>query len=95
MGFRGKYKNKRDANEPNIIKVFEDEGFDVHTADQPTDLILGYQGSTFLVEVKNGTKAPLTDTQKAFFGKWRGQSAIVCSVAEALEFAAAVKAGSV
>ena len=93
MGIRGQHKNKRDANEPEIIDAFKAHGFDVVRVDEPTDLILGYAGSTFLVEVKNGEKAPLTKAQVEFFGKWRGQSAIVRSVDEAIEFAKAVKEG--
>lgn len=95
MRFKPPQKAKRDANEGEIVAAFERMGLCVERADKPLDLLVGFQGQTFLVEVKNGPKAPLTDAQKAFFAKWRGQAAIISSMDEALEFAAAVRAGKV
>jgi len=38
----------------------------------PVDLLVGYKGHTFLVEVKNGPKRRLTALQADFFKSWRG-----------------------
>jgi len=95
MGWKPPQKAKRDGNEAPIVDAFRKMGLDVEPTDKPLDLILGYEGSTYLVEVKNGAKAPLTDAQKAFFGRWRGHAAVVTSMDEAIEFARAVKAGEV
>ena len=91
MGIRGQYKNKRDENEPDIVAEFLAHGFSVERLDKPLDLLLGYHGVTLLVEVKNGPKAPLTKPQERFFENWRGQSAIICSVEEARQFAREIR----
>ena len=53
------------------------------------DLLVGFRGETFLVEVKDGDKSPsrrsLTDAQRKFHALWRGRPiAVVESPAEAL-----------
>lgn len=76
MGFRGQYKNKRDANEPVIIAAFKARGVQVERADKPLDLICGYKGRTYLVEVKMPGKR-LNSSQKQFTSEWIGQWAVV------------------
>lgn len=53
------------------------------------DLVIGFRGQSFLLEVKDGAKPPsarrLTPDEQAWHAAWRGQVAVVCSVAEALE----------
>lgn len=91
MGMRGQYKNKRDANEDAIVITLRAHGFDVVHTDKPLDLVVGYAGRTYLVEVKNGPKAKLTKFQEAFFGQWRGHATILTSVQDAEDFAREVK----
>ena len=91
MGFRGKFKNKRDANEPEIFDALRKSGLCVEATDKPTDAVVGYGGRTYLVEVKNGPKARLTEAQAEFMGSWKGHAAVLASVDEALAFAKRVK----
>ncbi|WP_226780319.1 hypothetical protein [Oceaniglobus trochenteri] len=70
-------------------------GLDVEATDKPLDALVGFQGRTYCIEVKDGPKAPLTDFQVAFFGRWRGHAAIIRDVAEAEAFAKAVRGGAI
>lgn len=82
----------RDANEPEIVHALEAIGATVLRLPKPVDLLVGYRGQTFLLEVKlpagpkGGTKdRTLTDAQVEFFNAWRGgMVAVVRSVDEAL-----------
>ena len=85
-GFRGKYQNKRDANEGEVVATLRAHGLSVVPLDTPVDLLCGYGGQTWAVEVKNG-KAKLTEAQIAFFEAWRGNHTIIRSVADAEKFA--------
>ena len=90
MGFRGKYKNKRDTNEPEIVAVLRAHGFSVYPLDQPLDLLVGYMGRNYLVEVKM-PKAKLTPAQVEFLKGWRGSASIIRNAEEATRFAMLVK----
>lgn len=46
MGFRGKYKNKRDSNEGEIVATLRAHGLSVTHLDTPVDLLCGYGGQT-------------------------------------------------
>ena len=53
--------------------------------DRPVDLLVGYRGKTFLLEVK-GKKGRMTPLQKEFFEAWGGDTAVVVrTVEEALD----------
>ncbi len=61
----------------------------LHTAhDGIPDLLVGYQGANFLLEVKDGTKPAsarkLTPCQVRWHHDWLGQAAIVTSTEEAI-----------
>lgn len=90
MGFRGRFKNKRDANEGEVIATLRAYGLSVVTLDTPVDLLCGYGGKTWAVEVKVG-KAPLTEAQIAFFETWRGNHTVIRCVADAEEFAKEIR----
>lgn len=90
MGFRGKYKNKRDGNEPEIIDELRAHGFSVYPMDQPLDLLVGFRGRTYLVEVKM-PKAKLTKTQEEFLEGWRGDATILRTNEDVTTFAVAVR----
>jgi len=53
------------------------------------DLLVGYSGKNYLLEIKDGKKPPskraLTPDQTAWHRAWRGHVAVVCSVDEALD----------
>lgn len=90
MGFRGKYKNKRDSNEAEIIDELRAHGFSVYPLDQPLDLLAGYMGKNYLIEVKM-PKGKLTPAQVEFLDGWRGSASIIRSAEEATSFAMMVK----
>ena len=90
MGFRGKYKNKRDGNEADIVDELRAHGFSVYPLDQPLDLIAGYMGRNYLIEVKM-PKGKLTPAQVEFLDEWRGSANIIRSAEEATSFAMLVK----
>lgn len=90
IGFRGKHKNRRDANEADIVKELRGNGFSVYMLDQPLDLLIGYAGRTYLAEVKMA-KGTLTASQLAFLGVWRGDATILRTSEDVATFAHAVK----
>jgi len=72
---------QRDANEPGIIDKARKLGASVqplNDADIP-DLLIGFRGRNFLVELKDGDKVPskrkLRPGQKRWHERWRGQVA--------------------
>ena len=91
MAFKPPQKAKRDGNEKEIVNVFERFGLTVERMDKPVDLIVGFRGVNYLVEVKNGPKAPMTEDQKRFFAAWPGQVAVVSTLDEALDFAQSIR----
>jgi hypothetical protein len=90
MGFRGRHKNKRDANEKEIVSELQAHGFTVERMDVPADLLAGYGGRDFLIEVKM-PKATLTGPQTVFYETWRGSKTILRSVGDARDWAIKTK----
>lgn len=86
MGIRGQYKNKRDANEPEIITTLEAHGIGVVTLDTPCDLMCLYGGAVKLAEVK-APNGPFTPAQKRFYEAWPGYVTVLRTNDEATEFA--------
>lgn len=76
-----RYARKVDANHAHIIEALRAVGASVSSlasvGDGVPDLLVGYRGENFLLEVKDGTKVPsarrLTDAQTKWFGSWRGR----------------------
>ena len=80
---------RRDANQRRIVDALRRMGASVViTADVGggfPDLVVGWGGETYLVEVKNRTK--LSESQRRFREKWRGGEIIVVrNVEEAVEW---------
>ena len=81
-----------DRNQTEIVEALRKLGASVqplHSAgDGIPDLLVGYQGRNFLIEVKDGTKKPsarkLTPCQVEWHHEWLGQAAIVTSTEEAI-----------
>ncbi|MEL7231861.1 MAG: hypothetical protein AAGJ85_05060 [Pseudomonadota bacterium] len=95
-----RYAKKRDANEQEIVDIFVLLGFSVEQQDKPVDLLLGYGGATYHVEVKDKDERKtiadrpkaLTPDQSEFFRTWRGQQPVViCTADEAMEFGTAIR----
>ena len=87
-----KYAAKVDRNQPEIVAAYRKAGASVaitSTAGQGfPDLVVGYRGVSYLIEVKDGELPPsarkLTPAQVKFRDDWRGHYAVVKSVEEAL-----------
>lgn len=83
---------KTDANQPEIVAALRKAGASVTLLSQVgggcPDLLVGIAGVNLLLEVKDGSKPvsarKLTPDQVEWHQSWRGQSAIVSSVEEAM-----------
>lgn len=76
---------RRDDNERPIIEALRRAGASVEQLSKRgvPDLLVGWRGETFLIEVKTA-KGRLTADESAWLESWRGQAVIVRSVEEAL-----------
>jgi len=61
-----------DANQEQIVSALRAAGAYVWIIGLPVDLLVGYKGHTFLVEVKSTSKKRLTSLQADFFENWMG-----------------------
>lgn len=90
------YARKVDANQPEIVSAFRRLGCSVahcHTVgDGFPDIAVGLNGLTYLVEIKDGAKAPsarkLTKPEQEFHEAWQGHICIVNSVDDVLALVA-------
>lgn len=91
---------KLDANHNEIVDALRNCGATVvslaSVGNGVPDLLVGFNGRTCLLEIKDGSKPPsgqsLTDAQLDFISKWRGSSiAIVNSVDGALRILGIMK----
>lgn len=81
-----------DANQPDIVKALHKVGASVQVLSEVgkgcPDLMVGFRGQTFALEVKDGAKCPsdrkLTPHQVAWHREWKGHVVVVTSVADAL-----------
>lgn len=84
---------KADANQPAIVKALRQMGCTVQHLHMVgagcPDIAVGWQGKTYLLEIKDGSKPPsaqkLTEPEANWHRDWRGHVATVASVKEALE----------
>jgi hypothetical protein len=67
-----RYAARVDANQQEIVKALREAGAFVWIIGLPVDLLVGFSGQTFLVEVKDGSKKRLTKLQEDFFASWCG-----------------------
>ena len=61
-----------DANQQAIVAALRAAGAYVWIIGLPVDLLVGYKGHSFLMEVKTTSKKRLTGLQADFFEKWAG-----------------------
>jgi len=65
---------KVDKNQQEIVLALRAAGAYVWIIGLPVDLLVGYKGHTFLVEVKDGPRKRLTALQDDFFKNWSGST---------------------
>ncbi len=61
-----------DANQDQIVSALRAAGAYVWIIGLPVDLLVGFKGHTFLVEIKTDSKKRLTALQADFFENWSG-----------------------
>lgn len=82
-----------DANQAEIVRALRAIGASVAITsalgDGFPDLVVGFRGKNFLVELKDGRKPPsarkLTEAEECFSERWRGQIAIINNIEEAIK----------
>ena len=67
-----RYAARVDANQDAIVSALRAAGAYVWIIGLPVDLLVGYKGHTFLVEIKTDSKKRLTKLQADFFENWMG-----------------------
>jgi hypothetical protein len=67
-----RHAKRVDANQDAIVATLRAAGAYVWIIGLPVDLLVGYKGHTFLVEVKTTSKKLLTALQADFFKSWSG-----------------------
>jgi len=85
---------KVDANQTAVVKVARQLGATVESLATIgrgcPDLLLGYRGKNYLVEVKDGTKSPsrrkLLEAQERWHVSWNGNVVTVTSTHDLIEF---------
>ena len=63
-----------DANQDQIVSALRAAGAYVWIIGLPVDLLVGFKGHTFLVEIKTDSKKRLTALQGDFFNNWSGST---------------------
>ena len=69
-----RHAKRTDANQEAIVKALRDAGAYVWIISLPVDLLVGYKGHTFLVEIKTNARKRLTALQTDFFENWSGST---------------------
>ena len=75
-----RHNPKRDAAEPEVVKALEALGFSVERMDRPVDLLAGFRGKCWVIEVKSGDKGygkTLNANQQKFADGWRGPPVVI------------------
>lgn len=77
-----RYAARVDANQDQIVSALRAAGASVWIIGLPVDILVGYKGRTFLVEIKSGSKKRLTKLQTDFFESWSGGTLLRVNDAE-------------
>lgn len=72
---KNRYAARVDANQPQIVKDLRKLP-GVTIQDHMDDIVVGYKGSTFWIEIKTGPKAEVKESQKKLLKEWTGHYAI-------------------
>ena len=67
-----RYAARVDENQAAIVKALRDAGAYVWIIGLPVDILAGYRGHTWLMEIKTNEKKKLTKLQTDFFANWTG-----------------------
>ena len=67
-----RHAKRVDANQDQIVVALRAAGAYVWIISLPVDLLVGYKGHTFLVEIKHTAKSRFTPLQQDFFKSWGG-----------------------
>ncbi len=83
-------RKRVDKNQNEIIKLYRQIGAGVvvlsDIGNGVTDILVGYQGKNYLVEIKNpNRKWKYTDKQKIWHESWPGQKAVIETKEDALK----------
>lgn len=89
---------RTDANQTEIVNALRDVGASVAITSMIgagfPDIVVGYRGTNFLMEIKDGSKPPsarkLTKAERKFHDLWRGTVIVVNGVDEALGVVGAI-----
>jgi len=73
-----RYAARVDANQDQIVLALRAAGAYVWIIGLPVDLLVGYKGHSFLMEIKTTSKKRLTKLQADFFENWTGGT--VCRI---------------
>ena len=71
-----RHAKRVDANQDQIVVALRAAGAYVWIISLPVDLLVGYKGHTFLVEIKTDAKQRLTALQQDFFENWGGSTLV-------------------
>ena len=93
-----RYAARIDANKEQVVSALRAAGAYVWDLKLPVDLLVGYNGISVLVEIKDGNKPPsarkLTKLQQDFFNNWTGGTlALVDSPEAALRLLKTIEKG--
>ena len=81
------YSKRTDANQQPIVDDLRKVGATVTVISGfghgVPDLLVGYRGKNYLLEVKTET-GEFTKREKEWFGEWQGQASVVRNITEAL-----------
>lgn len=81
-----------DANQEQIVNALRAAGAYVWIIGLPVDLLVGFRGHTFLVEIKSTSKKRFTGLQADFFEHWSGNTLVrIDSPEAALRMIAVIK----
>lgn len=81
---------RRDANEQEIVDALKAAGASVRRLHVPADLLIGYRGQTWLIEVKTKHGWSFTAAEREFRLQWHGQLAVVQTAEQALRLIGAI-----
>lgn len=82
---------RRDSNESEIVYALQQVGATVWRLDTPVDLLVGFRGTTYLLDPKTKTGRP-TKLQRDFIEAWRGGPVgFVRTITDALVFIGAME----
>ena len=69
-----RYAARVDVNQEQIVSALRAAGAYVWIIGLPVDLLVGFHGHTFLIEIKSTSKKRLTGLQADFFENWSGST---------------------